>query len=203
MMLGPVLVSLMTATFSRNMALNPREGRLMATLDRDKLEAKVLTTAVRIIQSWMRGRLRVFAAGLHTNYGLRLLVENDKKERDHRRFDSGPPKSLLRAAVQLLTCARDVVKVILCAVCRGGRHEGGVGRGVSLDTNCRSRRLQTAHQHICVNLRPHLSLAIICACLWVGGWVGVCGAQIFAPTADGHSKDFGKERRERFQSRRV
>ena len=32
MMMGPMLISLMTATFSRNMALNARELRLMTTL---------------------------------------------------------------------------------------------------------------------------------------------------------------------------
>jgi len=59
MMLGPMLVSLMTATLSRNMALNVRETRLMATLDRDALSAKLVVTATQIIQSWARGRLQV------------------------------------------------------------------------------------------------------------------------------------------------
>ena len=54
MMVGPMLVSLMTATFSRNMALNARENRLMQTLDKDKLEAKILQAAARMIQLWVR-----------------------------------------------------------------------------------------------------------------------------------------------------
>lgn len=54
MMIGPMLVSLMTATFSRNMALNARETRLMHTLDKDRLEARVLTAAATVIQLWAR-----------------------------------------------------------------------------------------------------------------------------------------------------
>ena len=54
MMVGPMLVSLMTATFSRNMSLNAKEARLLRTLDRDKLEAKILIAAARIIQLWAR-----------------------------------------------------------------------------------------------------------------------------------------------------
>lgn len=87
MMMGPMLVSIMTAAFSRNMALNARETRLMATLDRDKLEAKVIVTATRIIQSWVRGRLAESRARgaartastrqLMSNFGVRLLTAND------------------------------------------------------------------------------------------------------------------------------
>jgi hypothetical protein len=49
MMIGPMLVSLMTATFSRNMALNTREIRLLKTLDKDRLEARCVCIRLRLI----------------------------------------------------------------------------------------------------------------------------------------------------------
>ncbi len=86
MLCGAMLMGLMTATLIRNIALNERELRLMKTIDKDKMEATCLINSVRIIQSWVRGRLRAFECMRSGgNSAMCMLTEHNDAERRKRK----------------------------------------------------------------------------------------------------------------------
>mmetsp|Transcript_18413 Transcript_18413/g.41954 ORF Transcript_18413/g.41954 Transcript_18413/m.41954 type:complete len:736 (-) Transcript_18413:58-2265(-) len=78
---GPILISIMTATFSRSMTLNPQETRLMRTLDGDKMQSHIVVAAVRMIQLWWRGRMRILWFNPNNEMSMRRLL--DLEDEDH------------------------------------------------------------------------------------------------------------------------
>eukprot|EP00292_Cryptomonas_paramecium_P000482 CAMPEP_0113688144 /NCGR_PEP_ID=MMETSP0038_2-20120614/16352_1 /TAXON_ID=2898 /ORGANISM="Cryptomonas paramecium" /LENGTH=378 /DNA_ID=CAMNT_0000608885 /DNA_START=314 /DNA_END=1446 /DNA_ORIENTATION=- /assembly_acc=CAM_ASM_000170 len=57
MIFGSILVSVITASFGRSVAISPQEQKILFVLEEDALRHKVLESATRIIQFWWRAKL--------------------------------------------------------------------------------------------------------------------------------------------------
>ena len=79
---GPILISIMTATFSRSMTLNPQETKLMRTLDGDKKQSQVIIVAAKMIQLWWRGRMRMLWFNPDNEMSMRRLLDLEDEDRE-------------------------------------------------------------------------------------------------------------------------